>query len=238
MSEQDRVDLLSNLYSIVNDLWGGSNAQPSKPMQPRPLGQNAQAKAPAAQAEAAAPAETAPAAPAASAAPKAPAVTPITVYWRTADEPLPWTEALIQPLPRDGLTDEKTWRFCHREAEAVLDGDLAAYGRVLETVQPLSDLAPYTAQLQVRVDSADRLSASFSLTPELSQREPVTNLCCCAIRIARDLLAALPATEIRLEGSAGGKRLNACVRRESLRGVRWGFVEAEALLRELGAVIS
>ena len=251
MSDQDRMDILGNLYSIVNDLWGASQppkpgtapekpeagAQPVnkpaagvRPMNVRPL-------------SAAGPLPVAKPAPAPSPStdeksvkepPKAP---DLKEYWRTADEPLPWTEALIQPQCRDGLTSEEIWAFCHEQAEAVLSGDTAAYGRVLEKVQPLSDLAPYTSRLQVKIDSADSLQADFALTPELNQREPTTHLCCAAIRIARDLMAALPVTEVRLAGQAGPLRLTATLSRAALKNVHWGFVDAETLLIALGAVI-
>lgn len=109
-------------------------------------------------AEAAKPAEPAaekPAAPAApekedAEAPEVPELPSFDTFWRTADDTVDWTDALVKREPDDGLTDPELWHFYHEQAEKVLDGDLHAYVAVLKKANPLKDLMPYARGFHVK----------------------------------------------------------------------------------------
>ena len=128
----------------------------------------------------------------------APALPAFTQLWKTADETIDWTDILISPTPTDGLTPPEKWAFLHRHAAGVLKGAIAAYLAVLQQENPMVDLMPYVAALNVTCADADTLRATFSPRSDLQGKE---YLCGMALRIARDLFAALPV--LRVEVVAG-----------------------------------
>ena len=134
-------------------------------------------------------------------APEAPAVPelpPFDTFWRTADDTVDWTDALVKREPNDGLTDPELWHFYHEQAEKVLNGDLSAYVAVLKRANPLGDLLPYARGFHVRADSADTLSVTFEALPDYmtgTEEENRRYLAGISLRAARDLMALLPVCE-------------------------------------------
>lgn len=48
--------------------------------------------------------------------PTAPQLPPFESFWRTADDSVDWTDALLRREPNDGLTDPELWHFYHEQA--------------------------------------------------------------------------------------------------------------------------
>ena len=90
--------------------------------------------------------------------------------WKKADVTVDWTEALVRENSADGLTPPNVWRFYHRMAGQVLDGDLKAYGEVLKTLNPLGDLAALVSGMIIRTPSPERLECAFTCRPELMEQ--------------------------------------------------------------------
>ena len=166
---------------------------------------------------------------------------PLTLdnLWRTADETVDWTDAMLHTSSRDGLTEQKKWSFYHRMAPRVLAGDTEAYAEVLTTENPLGDLAEYTAGMVLRTPDAERVECVFECREEhLSQREE-DYLGAVSLRVARDLLAVLPISEVTVTGNLQGREiLKVTYGRSQLLKKNVAFLNPADFARECGAVIS
>lgn len=161
-------------------------------------------------------------------------------FWRTADETVDWTDALAHAHANDGLTSEHLWAFFHEHAEAVLNGDVAAYLEVLRVANPLGDLTPYGRTFSVRAESADRLNVSFEALPaylEQSSAEVQRYLSGMALRCARDLLALLPVCEVRVEARVKGRpALVVPIDRRELQREKFTITDPVQLVKTCGGM--
>lgn len=188
--------------------------------------------APAAEEAAASPAPSAPAAPAVAIKPALPSFSDL---WKTADEPIDWTEALASARPTDGLTAPDKWKLYHEYAARVLHGDLEAYLTVLRAANPMGDLMPYVAALDVSTRDADHLRAVFTVRGDLLETSPRPYLSAIALRIARDLFAVLPITGVSVEARQGDKTLlTAGFERNEFSKVRFAFIDPVDFVLQCG----
>ena len=159
--------------------------------------------------------------------------------WITADETIDWTEALLRESPRDGLTSPRIWSFYHRMAEKVLSGSTEAYAEVLTTLNPLGDLTEYVSGMVLRTPGADRVECEFECQPEDLEKYGRDYLGALSLRIARDLLAALPVTEVRVTGNLNGEnRVEVTFRREQLLKRKMAFLKPADFVTECGGTIA
>ncbi len=160
-----------------------------------------------------------------------PSLPPFAALWKTADETIDWTDILVSPTPTDGLTPTDKWAMYHKHAAGVLKGDTAAYLAVLQAENPMSDLTPYVSALDVSTVDADLLRASFAVRPDLMKTDAQQYLCGMALRIARDLFAALPVLRVEVEATRDGERLlNAAFTRAQMNRVRFAFIDPVAFV--------
>lgn len=207
-----RRSLLRGMADIVNDLYGD----------PAPVKNIATIKAP----ETAAPAGR-------------PALPPFVKLWKTADETIDWTDILVSPTPTDGLTPPDTWALFHQHAAAVLQGDTNAYLAVLQAANPMEDLTPYVAALDVATVSADVLRARFTVRPDLMGDNAREYLCGMAVRIARDLFAALPVLEVSVCAAQDERTLlTVSFRRAEMNNVRFSFVDPVEFVQACGGIVT
>ena len=152
-----------------------------------------------------------------------PELPPFQQLWKTADETIDWTDILVSPTPTDGLTPPDKWALYHRHAVAVLQGDTAAYLAVLQAENPMADLMPYVAALDVATADADCLRATFAPRADLQGDE---YLCGMAVRIARDLFAALPVLSVDVTAQQENETLlHASFTRAQMNKVRFAFID-------------
>ena len=171
--------------------------------------------------------------------PEQPTLPPFNALWKTADEPIDWTEALASPTPTDGLTPPDKWALYHQQAAGVLHGDTSAYEKVLEATAPAGDLLPYVAALDVTIPDSNTLRAVFAPRPDLLENEPRRYLSGMALRIARDLFAALPVTAVTVEAKHEGRALlTVDFDRQELNKVRFSFVEPVEFVVKCGGTFS
>ena len=205
MSNHIRRTLLRGMADIVTDLYG-------EPSAPAPA---AEAPASVADTPAAQPVYT----------PK-PALPPFSELWKTADEAIDWTGALASPTPTDPLIPADMWARYHDLAADVLRGDTAAYLDALEIAAPMADLTPFVASLDVEAVSADALRGIFTPRADLLADEPQRYLSGMALRIARDLFAVLPVTQVEVAAMQGDAALlTVSFERAELNKVRFAFVD-------------
>ncbi len=208
----EQNEILKKLRAIGGDFWGSAPA----------AAEGAAGKKPA---------------PAKAAVPKP--QPEIDKIWMTADETVDWTEALAYDMPRDGLTSPALWKFYHENAKAVLEGDIQAYARVLRHTNPLGELTPYADGITMRAPTADRLESSFTCREKLLTEKGKSYLAAMGVRIARDLLACLPAEEAGVTAYQNGEVvMDVTYPREKLERRNFRFLDPVAFTEECGARFS
>lgn len=213
MSPADAGELLRRMKAIASDLW----REPPEDVVPEPKKQEAKP---------------------AKVVVKKPKIG-IDNLWMTADETIEWTDALAHEWPTDGLTPQSLWEFYHRHAENVLNGDLAAYTEVLRKANPLGELMEYAHGISMRAPDPDRLEAMFTGKDEHMEKNAKQYLSAMGVRIARDLLACLPVSEVRVTASWKGETvMDAVYRREQLLHKNFSFLDPVKLTEECGAVFN
>ncbi len=164
-----------------------------------------------------------------------PALPPFAALWKTADETIDWTDILVSPTPTDGLTPTDKWAMYHKHAAGVLAGDTAAYLAVLQAENPMADLTAYVAALDVTTVDADLLRASFAVRPDLMETDAQQYLCGMALRIARDLFAALPVLRVEVDATRDGERLlHVAFTRAQMNKVRFAFIDPVKFVESCG----
>ncbi len=157
--------------------------------------------------------------------------------WKTADDTVDWTDALIHETCPDGMTSPKLWSFFHENAKAVLSGDTQTYLAVMDKADPLGDLQPYAERIDAAADSSDALSASFQVLPRYMEGDESARqmyLCGMAVRIARDLLALLPVSTVTVTAVQGDETLMTVVfPRSDMQRVRFSFIDPVAFVQNL-----
>ena len=203
-------ELLAGLSDIVDDLWG--EAPSSQAPRPRP-----------------------------TAAPQ-PEFPPFTQLWKVADETVDWTDALAHDRPTDNLTDPSLWALYHRYAGQVLAGDTDAYLAVIEALQPLGDLVAYADGFSVAAPSSETLKASFQALPRYMDKpdpESQRYLAGMAVRVARDLFALLPVTQVQVDVLRGEKTLlSVSFEKPEMMKVRFAFIDPVAFTLQCGGVFT
>lgn len=157
---------------------------------------------------------------------KQPALPPFCKLWKTADETIDWTDILVSPTPTDGLTLPDKWALYHQHAAGVLKGDIVAYLAVLQAENPMADLTPYVSALDVTTVDSDVLRATFAARDDLMKTDAKQYLCGMAVRIARDLFAALPVLTVEVIATQDDKSLlTVSFTRAQMNKVRFAFID-------------
>lgn len=157
--------------------------------------------------------------------------------WKTADETVDWTDALVNAQCPDGMTPPQLWAFFHEHAQAVLAGDTEAYLQVMDRADPLGDLQSFARSIDATADSSDLLSASFQVLPsylESTEESKQRYLCGMSLRIARDLLALLPVSAVQVQAlQEKDLLLSVTFPRSELQRVRFSFIDPVAFVHGL-----
>ena len=202
-------DLLKKMRAITADLWGES---PDVAAEPKPKAEKP-----------------------ARVVVKRPEIG-IDNLWMTADETIDWTDALAHEYPADGLTNLRLWSFYHKQAEAVLAGDTKAYAEVLKKANPLGELTAFAEGISMRAPDADRVEAQFNIRKEYLDTNGKKYQSAMGVRIARDLLACLPVSEVGVKAMRDGKTvMEVTYGREQLMHRNFSFLDPVKLTEECGA---
>lgn len=164
-----------------------------------------------------------------------PALPPFRDLWKTADESIDWTEALVSSTTTDPLTPQDRWTQYHQQADAVLHGSTSAYLTVLRAANPMDDLMPFVTAMDVRAESSDKLSASFAVRPDLMNGDARRYVSGMAVRIARDLFAVLPVLNVSVQARQEGRTLlQVYFTRQAMNKVRFAFIDPVAFVEQCG----
>ena len=169
---------------------------------------------------------------------KQPALPPFRQLWKTADETIDWTDILVSPTPTDSLTPPDKWALYHQHAEGVLKGDIGAYLAVLQYENPMADLTAYVSALDVQTVDSDTLKATFAVRDDLMTENAREYLCGLALRIARDLLAALPVLKVEVKAVQGDDALlTVAFTRAQMNKVRFAFIDPVKFVNECEGIL-
>ena len=208
-SPANTEDLLKKMRAIASDLW---RETPNVPAEPKPKAEKP-----------------------ARVVVKSPDIG-IDNLWMTADETIDWTDALAHEYPTDGLTNLRLWAFYHKEAEDVLAGDTKAYAEVLKKANPLGELTAFAEGISMRAPSGDRVEAQFNCRKEYLEVDGKKYLCAMGVRIARDLLACLPVSEVGVKAVQDGETLmEVTYTRDELLHRKFSFLDPVKLTEDCGA---
>ena len=167
-----------------------------------------------------------------------PALPAFIDLWKTADETIDWTDILISPTPTDRLTPPEKWSLYHKYAKGVLKGEIAAYLAVLQAENPMEDLTAFVSSLDVTTVNADLLKATFGVRDDLVETNVQQYLCGMALRIARDLFAALPVLTVEVTASQKNNQLlTVSFTRAQMNKVRFAFIDPVEFVKECGGVL-
>ena len=131
-----------------------------------------------------------------------------------SDQTIDWTEMLIQDSPPSDCTDDAFWKYCHDLAYEVLNGNIDTYFKVIQDVGPFDDLLEFGFGFECGTDNPNQIEVDFvakenEIMPPraaLSQHEYNDLLqdyiCSCSIRVARDMFALLPVSNIIVNATA------------------------------------
>ncbi|MDO4484503.1 MAG: hypothetical protein Q4C54_08770 [Clostridia bacterium] len=224
---QDNNPLLRSLSGIVNDLWGSSEQLKKEYEQAKQAVRDDFA----AEAVNAPQTETVP-------VQAAPSVPDWRTMWQCSDEPVDWTEVYAGTAWPDFAADDASRAFLRRQADAVLNGDINAYLAVLDRFDPLQDVAKLVSDTQITVVDADHLCASCECEKAiagLSADDARLLLASVAIRMARDVLALLPATDAEVFARVKGEpQLVVTITREEIRKARFALTDPITLIEGCG----
>ena len=85
---------------------------------------------------------------------------------------------------------------------------------------------------------ADTLRATFTTRSDLMNKDADTYLCGMALRIARDLFAALPVLKVEVKASQEANTLlDVTFTRAQMNKVRFAFIDPVEFVRECGGVL-
>ena len=156
--------------------------------------------------------------------------------WMTADETIDWTDALAHEYPADGLTNIRLWAFYHTQAEDVLAGNTKAYAEVLKKANPLGELTAFAEGISMRAPSGDRVEAQFNCKKEYLEADGKKYLSAMGVRIARDLLACLPVSEVGVKAMQDeNTAMEVTYRREDMMHRNFSFLDPVKLTENCGA---
>ena len=213
-----QMEFLKKLQAIGSDLWGGKADLPeaaSEDASSQPAGQAAEAGKQNPQ----------------TFRPKI----GIENLWMTADETVDWTDALAYERPNDGLTAPGLWQYYHQQAEKVLSGDIQAYAEVLRKINPLGDLTEYADGLTMRAPDAERLEGQFTCRADYLEKYGKLYPAAMGLRIARDLLACLPVSEVGVTAyNEGEPVMDVTYRREALHSLHFRYTDPVQLALQCG----
>lgn len=100
----------------------------------------------------------------------------------------------------------------------------------------MADLTPYVASLDVTTVDADTLRADFTAREDLLAGDAREYLCGMALRIARDLFAALPVLAVDVNAAHAGRTLlTVRFTRPAMNRVRFAFIDPVAFVSACGA---
>ena len=161
---------------------------------------------------------------------------------KVADDTIDWSEIMASPTAPAGY-DQQMWSYYYEAAPKVLDGDIDTYLQLIDEVNPLGDLLAYGSDFEFGTDDPRKLAVEYVVNQDVLAEAKRTMLlskyndllqdfiCSMAIRIARDMFALLPVSDVVVHAVLGSNTvLSADFDRDTLYQVKFGFVDPSEVM--------
>ena len=161
---------------------------------------------------------------------------------KVADDTIDWSEIMASPTAPAGY-DQQMWAYYYEAAPKVLDGDIDTYLQLIDEVNPLGDLLAYGSDFEFGTDDPRKLAVEYVVNQDVLAEAKRTMLlskyndllqdfiCSMAIRIARDMFALLPVSDVVVHAVLGSNTvLSADFDRDTLYQVKFGFVDPSEVM--------
>lgn len=157
---------------------------------------------------------------------------------KTADDSVDWTEVLVSPLAPDDSYNQTMWGFYHDMAPKILSGDIDSYLQLIYEVNPLDDLLAYGSGFEFGTDDSKKIEVEFSVNESAlsNLKNSSSNLeyndilqdyiCSTCIRIARDMFALLPISNIIVHADLNNETvLSVNFDRDTISTIKFGYID-------------
>lgn len=157
---------------------------------------------------------------------------------KVADDTIDWSEIMASPTVPEGVCDQELWSYYYAAAPKVLDGDIDTYLKLIDEVNPLGDLLEYGTNFAFGTDDPRMMAVEFTVNQEILSEAKRTLLlskyndlmqdfiCSLSIRIARDIFALLPVSDVVVHAVLGSNTvLSVDFDRDTLESVKFGFID-------------
>lgn len=150
---------------------------------------------------------------------------------KITDDPVDWTEIMVNPYPPDSSYDADLWKYFHSVSSKVLSGDIDTYLKVINDVNPLNDLLDYGTGFEFGTDSPLKMEVEFQVCSKnisISKKsdEYQDYVCSVAIRIARDMFALLPVQEVIVHAISDNiDVVSVCFDKKTFLGLKFNFID-------------
>ncbi len=122
--------------------------------------------------------------------------------YRYCDATIEWTEIIGGATAEELLMDLNVWMFCKEVAPEILNGNIDAYLKAIETLKPVDDLLLYSGDFEFGTDKPNYIEVEFSHNAKELLEGGADNqnyedlIYAISIRVSRDLLALLPINRV------------------------------------------
>jgi len=167
-------------------------------------------------------------------------ITPATLksIHKVSDEQVDWTEVLVNPFPPDDMYNKELWNYYHSIAPEILNGNIDAYLKIIQDINPLDDLLdfgsdfefgtddPSSLEVEFRVKSSDVMPPKGNMSTIAYYELLQDYICSCTIRVARDMLALLPVKRVIVHAEDNNQTiLSVCFDRPTMTGIKFHFAD-------------
>ena len=161
---------------------------------------------------------------------------------KVADDTIDWSEIMASPTAPAGY-DREMWSYYYEAAPKVLDGDIDTYLQLIDEVNPLGDLLAYGTDFEFGTDDPRKMAVEYVVNESvladakksmlLSKYNDLLQdfICSMTIRIARDMFALLPVSDVVVHAVLGNNTvLSVDFDRDTLYQVKFGFVDPSEVM--------
>lgn len=120
----------------------------------------------------------------------------INAIFENCDVAIDWVDVISHKNPTSDDINPETWKYLHKKAVDVFEGNIDALLEIISTVNPYDDLLEYTENYEFGTDDPTIIEVEFSIiedgTEKLKKGVLEDYFSALAIRVARDTFALLP----------------------------------------------
>lgn len=157
-------------------------------------------------------------------------ITKIREIYRNSDYPIDWIEISNSESAEEVDMDSDLWKYCKGISDNILDGDVDVYLDVIETLRPVDDLLLYAGDFEFGTEKANSMTVEFTIKNNefLSGVYKEEYINAVSVRIARDLIALLPVSNVEIISveENGNEVSRVKINKRLLRNINYNIMSA------------